>query len=383
MSSVLTVPRDEFKERCSRAGQLAAGEGLAGLLIWSRGGGPVDGGADLLYLTDHYPAFPTIPDLPQRWAGRGYSAAIVTSEGEVTLVVDGEGYANEVAADRIVATDDLVATIAEAVRTAFPDQPVGLVAGASMSAPQLGRFQELLPHLELRAADAIVGQLRRIKSPTEQRLARASCAVGAAAMKATIAAVEAGKTEAQVVAEAASIIVANGGVPYNLFVDTWGPARPLARRRLPTWLSEHPLREGDTFAVDMSGAVKGYIFDFARSVVVRGAGSETPLQCAARQTVEAVVEALRPGNTIGHAVRLGFQVLSDSGFADAGTSFEALGHGLGLGWEEPWLLPDVDDFVEPGMVIAVERDMWIGDDGAAYENDVLITEGGPEVLTVV
>ena len=133
----------------------------------------------------------------------------------------------------------------------------------------------------------------------------------------------------------------------------------------------------------MSGALNGYLFDFARTTVIGETDQEPRLLAVAKETVETVISALTPGATVGLAVRKGLGVLGEHGLGDASTSIHALGHGLGLGWEDPWLLPDNETLVEPGMYIAVEKDLWIGDEGAAYENDVLITPDGPETLTVL
>src|SRR5438132_1293304 len=109
----LTLPVDEFRARCDAAIEAALERGLEALLVWGRGGGPVDGGADLLYLTDFYSAFPTIPDQEHQWAGRGFSAALLFPDGRVALVADVEGAANQAFATEAHTTDDLVADVAE------------------------------------------------------------------------------------------------------------------------------------------------------------------------------------------------------------------------------------------------------------------------------
>ena len=58
------------------------------------------------------------------------------------------------------------------------------------------------------------------------------------------------------------------------------------------------------------------------------------------------------------------------------------GHGLGLGWEPPWLGPACDERLEPGMCLAIERRVAVdGLGGAQYEDDVLVGDDGPELLT--
>jgi len=61
--------------------------------------------------------------------------------------------------------------------------------------------------------------------------------------------------------------------------------------------------------------------------------------------------------------------------------FSGLGHGIGLGWDSPWLTRDEASVLQPGMVLNVERtvqrDGYLGD----FEETVLLTERGPELLT--
>src|SRR5271166_2812291 len=54
---------DEFALRRARAAAAARRQGLDCLLVCGRGGGALDRYADVMYLTNHYSAFPFIPDL--------------------------------------------------------------------------------------------------------------------------------------------------------------------------------------------------------------------------------------------------------------------------------------------------------------------------------
>ena len=62
--------------------------------------------------------------------------------------------------------------------------------------------------------------------------------------------------------------------------------------------------------------------------------------------------------------------------------FPAVGHGIGLGWEGPWLTPDDATAFEPGMAIAVETIVGhpaVG--GGFFEENGIVTDTGFEVLT--
>ncbi len=71
------ISAEEYAQRRERLRALAAERGLDGVLVVSRGANGADWGADIVYLTNHYSAFPQIPDRPGRWTGRGFSGLVM------------------------------------------------------------------------------------------------------------------------------------------------------------------------------------------------------------------------------------------------------------------------------------------------------------------
>ena len=61
-----------------------------------------------------------------------------------------------------------------------------------------------------------------------------------------------------------------------------------------------------------------------------------------------------------------------------------MGHGLGLGhYEEPFITPDNDTPLEPGMTLAIEAPYYVaGRYGLNVENNIAVTEDGCETLDV-
>ena len=82
-----SIPPDEFRERQRRAAEATKERGFDGLLVWSRGGTSVDFYGDVMYLTNHHSPFPPNQDTTQ-WSGRSFSALVLPTEGEPTIVVD-------------------------------------------------------------------------------------------------------------------------------------------------------------------------------------------------------------------------------------------------------------------------------------------------------
>jgi Xaa-Pro aminopeptidase len=135
--------------------------------------------------------------------------------------------------------------------------------------------------------------------------------------------------------------------------------------------------------------VGGYLFDFPRTAV---AGAEptrdqAELISALRDAVTAGVDQLMPGTPLRRVAQRCEQVLSESAHAQrfgvpAHTMSGFWGHGLGLGWEPPWIGIDSAENVQAGMCLAVERRAAVdGLGGAQHEENVLVGPNGPERLT--
>ena len=101
---------------------------------------------------------------------------------------------------------------------------------------------------------------------------------------------------------------------------------------------------------------------------------------AAMAACEAGIAATRPGTTAGKIGTAGLKTQEDRGFPVKGV-FSALGHGIGLGWDSPWLARDDTTPIVPNMVLNYERTIthegYLGD----YEDTVLVTADGVERLT--
>jgi Xaa-Pro aminopeptidase len=235
--------------------------------------------------------------------------------------------------------------------------------------------------------------LRRIKSPAEQRLLRAAGRLGARAMAAALDAAVPGSSEADVAATLIERVVREGGAVYDVMLSsgaasaTLGPAGGMAGKA--GWTNRR-LAAGDLLRIDAYGSVAGYLFDFARSVVVGTAASDEQRELidALRESVMAGIDALRPGAPLSEVVRACEDTLAASAHARRhGVPAHLMGgfwgHGLGLAFEPPWIGPDSRELVEPGLCLAIERRAAVaGLGGAQYEDDVLIGEDGAELLTI-
>jgi Xaa-Pro aminopeptidase len=286
----------------------------------------------------------------------------------------------------------VVGTTAAAVRDrGLAGARLALVGASFMTAAAYIGLREALPDAELVREDRLVELLRIHKSPGEIEVIRRACALGSRSMDAMMDAVVEGATEAEAVAEAMRVLYAGGGTMYDAACASGPNAHGYTHARLPSADPIRRLRAGDLFHVDYYGAYGGYYFDFARSRVVGDEPTEAQraLVDATIDSVLHVCAAVRPGMTAGELYDVGATWMAESDFVRSipeeepeMEGFPAFGHGIGLMWEGPWIMPGEPTPLEPGMYLGLEVLLGhpsIG--GAMFEENGLVTEDGFEILT--
>jgi Xaa-Pro aminopeptidase len=140
---------------------------------------------------------------------------------------------------------------------------------------------------------------------------------------------------------------------------------------------------GDLLLLDFSVIVSGYRGDFTNTFAV--GGGPTPRQqqlfeacLAALAAGEASLKPGTPARLVDAAVRGHFRSM---GLDHAFTSHS--GHGLGLGHPEPpYFVPESDDILQSGDVVALEPGLYIeGVGGMRFERNYLITSTGYQTLS--
>ena len=395
--AVAGIGRAEYERRRARLRELAAERGLDGVLVVSRGANGADWGADVVYLTNHYSAFPQIPDRPGQWSGRGHSALVMPTGEDGTLVSDIPDWREDlVAADDVRVALDLWGGIADALADrGLGSGRIGLIGRESLLHIAVERIREQLPDVELSWADDLIEGMRRIKSPAEVELMRESTRVGAEMVEAFVEAAVPGATEADCVLAALNRGIPQGAFPLDIPVASGPNVDHFLWERMPSWDYRRPLEAGDMIHPDMYGTVNGYFYDMVRTTVAGRTVTEEQREVleASVSVVEHIIDGMRPGVACGDLFDRGAAWLDEHGFevpgsdssegvAMLGQSYPSFGHSLGLAWENPSLVPGEAALLEPNMVIAVEAE--VGRPGAgtgAFEHNVLVTDDGVEVLT--
>lgn len=373
------ISRAEFAGRLERTRRLAAEQGFDALLVIGRSF--YDRTGDLAYLTNHFPPFPaTVFSDTQR--GLGHSLLLLPIRDDPILIIDGRAYRKDlVVIDEIRADTDVPRGVAGALRDrGLGTARIGLVGEDIIPLAMSRAIHESLPSLRIEPADEVVRRQRMVKSPAEQELLRRAAAVSDVGLRAALGRVREGVTEAAVCAAGIAAAMEAGADfvrylrvhsgPYSAYGSRWPQAMPRIMER------------GDLVAMDIIGAVHGYQFDVLRTTIVGipDANQRQFLESVVR-AVDAAVAAARPGAVCGDLVRLANGLLEERGYGKFTRPF--MGHGIGLETvEEPYLTPESTTRLEPGMVVCVEPGLYIsGWGGASIEQEVIVTDGAPEVIT--
>jgi Xaa-Pro dipeptidase len=389
-----SIAPEEHRARQAAVAADAAERGLDGLLVWSTGGSALDGYADVFYLTNHYPQVPRVTvEIPPFMTGWGQTALVLPASGEppILVVEAGDWRRDLVVAERVRDSLDLYSAVGTALREAgLAGGRLGLV-GASVMPLTAWRSVEGIATFE--PADDILQARRMRKSPAEIEMMRHACAVGAEIQNAMLPLAEVGATDNDLARAAYEVCCAFGAVPWD-FAFASGPHSGHGYwGRLPAWDRERRYEPGDIVHPDAYGCVNGYFYDLQRTVVV--GGDPTPPQRRLLEGVVGVVDALceaaRPGARVADVAALRETWLAEHGLQHAPepdgsgellTPLVASGHGVGTGFELPWIWPASEHVLEPGMTVAFE--VYVSDPEVGTvvnEEIVLVTDGAPEILT--
>jgi Xaa-Pro aminopeptidase len=185
----------------------------------------------------------------------------------------------------------------------------------------------------------------------------------------------AGRTEAEVGADIAAAIVAEGHEVAEFVIVGSGPNGASPHHEV----SDRVIERGDVVVVDIGGPVPGgYNSDSTRTYVL---GEPREPDVLSTYTVleraqQAAVDIVRPGVTAESVDATARQIISDAGF---GANFiHRTGHGIGLDvHEDPYIVTGNRQPLEPGMAFSVEPGIYLpGRWGARIEDIVVVTEHG-------
>ena len=348
-----------YRRRVAAATAATAKAGLAGLVITP--------GYDLCYLLGS-----------RAQTFERLTALVLPVAGDPTVVLP----RIELASLKESAATDLGLTVRDWVDG---DDPYQLVAAAIGVAPAATAVTDSMPALHLLPLADVLGVLPVLATDVLRELRMVKDAAEVDALRKAGAAIDRvharvpeflvpGRTEADVAADIAEAIVAEGHSEVAFVIVGSGPHGADPHHEY----SDREIRVGDIVVVDIGGSYEpGYNSDSTRTYSIGEPNPEVAQQYSVLQRAQqAAVEAVRPGVTAEQVDAAARGVLADAGLAEY--FVHRTGHGIGLSvHEEPYIVAGNDLPLQAGMAFSVEPGIYFpGQWGARIEDIVVVSEDG-------
>jgi Xaa-Pro aminopeptidase len=350
-----------YRRRVAAATTATAKAGLAGLVITP--------GYDLRYL---------IGSRAQTF--ERLTALVLPVSGDPTIVIP----RLELASLKQSAVADLGVIVRDWVDG---DDPYRLVAGALGGAPAATAVTDSMPALHLLPLADVLGTLPVLATDVLRELRMVKDAAEIDALRKAGAAIDRvharvpdfllpGRTEADVAADIAEAIVAEGHTEVAFVIVGSGPHGADPHHEY----SDREIQVGDIVVVDIGGPyAPGYNSDSTRTYSIGEPSPEVAQQYSVLQRAQqAAVEAVRPGVTAEQIDAAARDVLAEAGLAEY--FVHRTGHGIGLSvHEEPYIVAGNDLPLQVGMAFSVEPGIYFpGQWGARIEDIVVVAEDGAQ-----
>jgi Xaa-Pro aminopeptidase len=362
--SAAPIAVESLRDRFRRAAEAAAAAGVDALLV--------SPGSDLRYLLGAGgSSFERLTCLVLPAAGSAAEPALVVPK------LEAPGYAG-------VPTDDLGVHVATWVDGEDPYRLVAdLLKGTAKSMavtdmmPALHTLglRDALPDARQSLAGPVLRELRMRKDDGEiEALRKAGAAIDR--VHARMAEwLRPGRTEAEVGADIAAAIVAEGHELAEFVIVGSGPNGASPHHGV----SDRVIEQGDVVVVDIGGPVpEGYNSDSTRtySVGVPAFDDVMGTYAVLKAAQQAAVDAAGPGVTAEAVDAAARDVIADAGFGEY--FVHRTGHGIGLDvHEDPYIVSGNDLVLEVGMAFSIEPGIYLpGRWGARIEDIVVVSEEG-------
>ena len=253
--------------------------------------------------------------------------------------------------------------------------PAATAVTDSMPALHLLPLADVLGRLPVLATD-VLRELRMVKDAAEiDALRKAGAAIDRVHARVPEFLLP-GRTEADVAADIAEAIVAEGHTEVAFVIVGSGPHGADPHHEY----SDREIQVGDIVVVDIGGPyAPGYNSDSTRTYSIGEPSPEVAQQYSVLQRAQqAAVEAVRPGVTAEQVDAAARDVLAEAGLAEY--FVHRTGHGIGLSvHEEPYIVAGNDLPLQAGMAFSVEPGIYFpGQWGARIEDIVVVAEDGAQ-----
>ncbi|HYV96796.1 MAG TPA: Xaa-Pro peptidase family protein [Gemmatimonadaceae bacterium] len=325
----------------------------------------------------------SIPNIRYLTGFSGSSAMVVVSMHEVVLLTDFR-YQTQVtfevgaAARTIIELQSLWTRLWSVLPELTGTERIGFESSHVVHR-DFQRIMEGGTRWQWRPTSDLIESLRERKDADELARIRRAADIACGALHEIIPRVRPGMTELAVAGMLEHALRDGGseGFPFETIVAA-GPRSALPHARA----SGNTIAAGDFLLIDFGAEHAGYCSDITRTFVV---GRATPEQRVAYDIVREAQAVAVGGLTVGmsgkDADALARSYIERSGWGEA--FGHSLGHGIGLEVHEgPRLSRLAEAPLPAGAVVTVEPGVYrAGWGGVRIEDDVLVGDAGPELLT--
>jgi len=190
--------------------------------------------------------------------------------------------------------------------------------------------------------------------------------------------IEPGMTELDVEREIRKGVIDSKADELGVVVVTAGDHTAHAH----TNTSDRVIGEDEPVMIDAGVVYEGYYSDLTRTLAVGDPDVEfEEIYEVVKSAAAAAREAIAPGVEMQAIDRAARDLIEEAGYGDYFP--HRVGHGLGLeGHEPPYLVEGNDVELEVGHAVTVEPGVYVpGLGGVRIEDDIIVGEDGPDVLT--
>ena len=237
----------------------------------------------------------------------------------------------------------------------------------------LSGLTEALPKAQIKDGTAALTEMRILKSPREIEFMRKACDISVKAYDRCLPLLKPGMTRREIADRLYISMIEEGAHPRHpgfLMLNS------------STRYDERRYNKGDRMVADFGACYEGYYGDVTRMTIF---GQPTDEHKKDHETacdvIDLCFESMQPGTPIAEVSRVANRELIKRGY-QAVDSPKRIGHGIGMARAEPPSLNEVEtELYRAGMVLALEPKVRSEKSAVHLEEDVLITEEGPEFLT--
>ena len=237
----------------------------------------------------------------------------------------------------------------------------------------LSRLTEALPQARLEDGTAALTEMRILKSAREVECMRRACDITVRAYDRCLPQLKPGMTRRQVADRLFISMIEEGAHPRH-------PG--FLMLNASTRYDDRRYEKGDRMVADFGACHENYYGDVTRMAIFGAPTDEHKRDHeAACDVIDLCFKSMKVGGPISEVSRVANRELLRRGY-QAVESPKRIGHGIGMARAEPPSLNEVEtELYRPGMVLALEPKVRSEKSAVHLEEDILITDKGPEFLT--